>query len=166
MISEHSIGHGAQNPYEVILELGEEHNVLPRSRNALNYLYRIAPFTYAIVNERDQAISNTGEIIDNTSDSIEVLSDNSLARAPKTWRDPFAQPLAGYNFITQVHAWINAATGLSGHAMVVQGYSTIVRNNGAVVNTLMVADGWDHNVRFLNFNFSWAQQLRGTSFRR
>ena len=72
---------------------------------------------------------------------------------------------AGY--IGMVHAWIIGNDNKeSGHTMTVEGYASIKSNStGTVTNTLMVYDGWQSNVRFLNYNFSkWSQQIEGTVF--
>ena len=49
--------------------------------------------------------------------------------------------------------------------MAVQGYATIKnKNSGAQLQTLMVFDGWNEYVRYLNLNFGHWTDLRGTTF--
>ena len=49
--------------------------------------------------------------------------------------------------------------------MAVQGYATIQsKSSGNQVHTLMVFDGWNEYVRYLNLDFGNWTDLRGTTF--
>lgn len=53
----------------------------------------------------------------------------------------------------------------SGHGMAVEGYATLRGvNTGKTVRTLMVFDGWDEEVRYLNYDFEDWTDMTGTSF--
>ena len=53
----------------------------------------------------------------------------------------------------------------SGHSMAVQGYATIQsKSSGNQLHTLMVFDGWNEYVRYLNLDFGNWTDLRGTTF--
>ena len=53
----------------------------------------------------------------------------------------------------------------SGHSMAVQGYATIQsKSSGNQLHTLMVFDGWNEYVRYLNLYFGNWTDLRGTTF--
>lgn len=55
----------------------------------------------------------------------------------------------------------------SGHSMAVEGYA-IIQKNGSTssIKTLMVADGWYDEVRFLNYDYSDYADVHGTTFSR
>ena len=64
------------------------------------------------------------------------------------------------------HGGINTSSGRSGHAMAVQGYSTLKKNNtSTTIQTLMVFDGWNEYVRYLNFNYGYTDTA-GNAFSR
>jgi len=54
-----------------------------------------------------------------------------------------------------------------GHSMAVQGYAQLQRKNStSKVNTLMVFDGWNEKLRFLNLNYGKYTDTAGIAFRR
>lgn len=53
----------------------------------------------------------------------------------------------------------------SGHAMAVEGYSTLSsKSTGETLETLMIFDGWQDNVRYLNFDFNGWVDIEGIEF--
>lgn len=81
-----------------------------------------------------------------------------------------------YNFFTTaidkgkisvVHAGIFSASDQerSGHSMAVEGYASLSeKNSGKDVDMLMIFDGWNEYIRYLNFDFNGWMDLRGTNF--
>lgn len=51
---------------------------------------------------------------------------------------------------------INTPEGLKGHIMSVEGYAVLKNSSGKSFNTLLVADGWGANARYLNLNYGYS----------
>lgn len=51
---------------------------------------------------------------------------------------------------------INTPEGLEGHIMSVEGYAVLKNSSGKSFNTLLVADGWGANARYLNLNYGYS----------
>lgn len=69
--------------------------------------------------------------------------------------------------ISVVHAGIYSASEQtrSGHSMTVEGYASVSeKNTGKDIDMLMVFDGWNEYIRYLNFDFNGWMDLRGTNF--
>lgn len=49
--------------------------------------------------------------------------------------------------------------------MAVEGYASLnEKNSGKDVDMLMIFDGWNEYIRYLNFDFNGWMDLRGTNF--
>ncbi len=79
LISEYSFGEKSKSPYEMICGLDAS---LFRSEKSDNVLYRIAPFTYGIVNDEENIRTNYGEIVE--KDAVLSLRENRSSK-PITW---------------------------------------------------------------------------------
>lgn len=63
------------------------------------------------------------------------------------------------------HATLDTEDGEEGHAMAVQGYAKLVnKNTSASCSTVMVADGWNSTVAYVNLNFSQYVSVGGSIF--
>ena len=61
----------------------------------------------------------------------------------------------------------SGSTSREGHAMAVEGYALLqARNSGRILHTLMIYDGWNDNVRYLNFDFNQWTESDGIAFSR
>ncbi|EGX72255.1 hypothetical protein HMPREF9457_02428 [Dorea formicigenerans 4_6_53AFAA] len=101
---------------------------------------------------------------------VSFCSDKGISVSQRTVDNPsysfFTNCIDGDNMAV-VHCGIikEGTNERSGHSMAVQGYATIKnKNSGAQLQTLMVFDGWNEYVRYLNLNFGHWTDLRGTTF--
>lgn len=65
--------------------------------------------------------------------------------------------------IGTVDCGINGENGRSGHCMAVEGYAQIVVN-GNVLDSVIVANGWDYDIHYLNLDFGDYTDIRGAAF--
>lgn len=102
---------------------------------------------------------------------VKYCSERGISISQSTVENP------AYSFFTScidrgdmavVHCGIiGDSTGARvGHSMSVSGYTTLISyDTGKTLHTLMISDGWNSYVRYLNFDFENWTEIRGTSFR-
>lgn len=100
-LSEYSIGAGAKNPYNVIVDS----NALSMNGRSAEKLYKTAPFEYGIINEEtNEIINNYGEM--ESADNIESSTSRSGDKDPAEWNDVFfeiQEIYEDYNLIASNH---------------------------------------------------------------
>lgn len=123
-----------------------------------------------------EIIEQSGGITYGSTDStvvgagfVDFCKSRGISLSEKTVENP------AYNFFTAcvnsgqmslIHAGLSQSDGsYIGHTMTVEGYAQIRANSsGNVINTLMIYDGWNSYVRYLNVSFSDWYFLYGTAF--